>query len=119
MLLLCPFVAGALWAGHGWLDVLTLPAAHRASLLLIAAAAAALACSWFGAYLAFALSLRCHDNEAGAAARIDRFCHFIRFKLEAERISGYVIGVRALADASSPLRPYLIEKFYVGEPPPG
>jgi hypothetical protein len=72
---------------------------------------ALLTCVWFPGYLALAFSLNCHNNEAGITVRVDRFCHFIRFKLEPERITGYVIGVAKLADASSELRPVVVETF--------
>ncbi|HEU5077092.1 MAG TPA: hypothetical protein VFU02_23035, partial [Polyangiaceae bacterium] len=49
-------------------------------------------CVWFGWYLAVALAFDAHFNEAGGAARLDRFRHFVRFKLEPDRLTGYVIG---------------------------
>lgn len=49
-------------------------------------------CVWFGWYLAVALAFDAHFNEAGGAARLDRYRHFIRFKLERDRLTGYVIG---------------------------
>jgi hypothetical protein len=49
-------------------------------------------CVWFGWYLAVALAFDAHFNEAGGAARLDRYRHFIRFKLEPDRLTGYVIG---------------------------
>jgi hypothetical protein len=49
-------------------------------------------CVWFGWYLAVALGFNAHNNEAGGAARLDAYRHFIRFKLEPDRITGYVIG---------------------------
>lgn len=47
---------------------------------------------WFGWYLATSLAFDGHFNEAGGAARLDRFRHFIRFKLETDKLTGYVIG---------------------------
>jgi len=49
-------------------------------------------CVWFGWYLAVSLGWGAHNNEAGGAARLDAFRHFIRFKLERDRLTGYVIG---------------------------
>ena len=49
-------------------------------------------CVWFGWYLAVSLGWGAHNNEAGGAARLDAFRHFIRFKVEPDRITGYVIG---------------------------
>jgi len=51
-------------------------------------------CVWFGWYLAVALAFDAHFNEAGGAARLDRYRHFIRFKLEPDCLTGYVIGWR-------------------------
>ena len=45
----------------------------------------------FGWYLAAAR--RFHNNELGGAARVDRFRQFIRFRLTAEGLTGYVIGL--------------------------
>lgn len=74
---------------------------------------------WFGQYLAVALAFDCHNNEAGSAARLDQFCHFIRFKLEQDRITGYVIGVEKLVTncKEAPVVAKLIDTFYVGAPP--
>lgn len=49
-------------------------------------------CVWFGWYLAVAMGWNAHNNEAGGAARLDRYRHFIRFKVEPDAITGYVIG---------------------------
>ena len=56
------------------------------------AAGAFFSCVWFGWYLAVAMGFHAHNNEAGGAARLDAYRHFIRFKLEPDRITGYVIG---------------------------
>jgi hypothetical protein len=49
-------------------------------------------CVWFGWYLAVALGFNAHNNEAGGAARLDAYRHFIRFKVEPDALTGYVIG---------------------------
>ncbi|HEY6723852.1 MAG TPA: hypothetical protein VI197_07460, partial [Polyangiaceae bacterium] len=49
-------------------------------------------CVWFGWYLAVALAFDAHFNEAGGAARLDQYRHFIRCKLEPDRLTAYVIG---------------------------
>jgi hypothetical protein len=49
-------------------------------------------CVWFGWYLAVALGFNAHNNEAGGAARLDAYRHFIRFKVERDALTGYVIG---------------------------
>jgi hypothetical protein len=50
-------------------------------------------CIWFGWYLAAALAFNGHNNEAGGGARSEQFRHMIRFKVEEQRLTGYVIGI--------------------------
>jgi hypothetical protein len=50
-------------------------------------------CIWFGWYLAVSLAFHGHNNEAGGGARSEQFRHLIRFKLEENRLTGYVIGI--------------------------
>jgi hypothetical protein len=79
------------------------------------------ACIWFGFYLAVALSFGAHNNEAGGAACADYYRHFVRIKLQRDRLTGYVIGfdepsrtvVAVPGDGSTvdSLRPKLIETF--------
>jgi len=52
-----------------------------------------------GGYLLGALRMGAHLNEAAATRRCARYRHFIRFKLEPDRLTGYVIGI----DRPSPL----------------
>lgn len=63
-------------------------------MLIIAASIGALLCcihlAW---YLAVSLGFNGHNNEAGGATRIGEFKQFIRFRVEKERITGYVIAV--------------------------
>ena len=54
---------------------------------------AILSCVWFGWYLAVSLGFNGHNNEAGGASRSDSYRHFIRFRLTATELTGYVIGV--------------------------
>lgn len=55
-------------------------------------AGAFFSCVWFGWYLAVAMGFNAHNNAAGGAARLDAYRHFIRFKVERDAITGYVIG---------------------------
>ncbi len=50
-------------------------------------------CIWFGWYLAVSLAFNGHNNEAGGGARSEQYRHMIRFKLEENRLTGYVIGI--------------------------
>jgi hypothetical protein len=50
-------------------------------------------CIWFGWYLAVSLAYNGHANEAGGGARSECYRHMIRFKLTANTLTGYVIGI--------------------------
>lgn len=74
-------------------------------------AGAALTCVWFGWYLASALAFGGHNNEAGGAAQIDRHRHFIRFKVQKDRLTGYVIGIADPGHIGRELPVHLVEVF--------
>jgi hypothetical protein len=68
-------------------------------------------CWWFGWYLAVCLAFGGHNNEAGGAARLDRYRHFIRFRLTNESLTAYVIGfVKPTIDPGK-LEVVLVERF--------
>jgi hypothetical protein len=113
-----PFVLLATWvmAGAGCI-ALTLAAAKLqpvdgASFGVAFCAGGAFACIWFGFYLAVALGFNAHNNEAGGAARVDFYRHFIRFKLEPDRLTGYVIGFdRPALNPTQKLQVKLVDRF--------
>ena len=83
-------------------------------------------CIWLGFYLAVALSFGAHNNEAGGAARLDGFRHFVRIKVEADRITGYVIGFERPEvevvdgdDAARVLQARLVDRFELHAQPRG
>jgi len=87
---------------------------HQISLtrvLVALASAAALTCVWFGWYLASALAFGGHNNEAGGAAQLDRHRHFIRFKVQKDKLTGYVIGFAKPNHVGKNLSPILVEVF--------
>jgi hypothetical protein len=51
-------------------------------------------CIQFAWYLAASHVFQGHNNEIGGACRIERFKQFIRFKVEADTITGYVIAFK-------------------------
>jgi hypothetical protein len=82
-----------------------------ARLALAGIAGSFFASLWFGWYLAVALAFNGHNNEAGGAARIDRFRHFIRFRLTKDSLTAFVIGfVDPKLDART-VTPVLIDRF--------
>jgi hypothetical protein len=85
---------------------------------------AVMSCLWFGWYLGVCSIFNGHNNEIGGAARIERFKEFIRFRLSADGLTGYVIGVEdvsMIGETSGPgtvydgrdLKPKLIEVFHL------
>jgi hypothetical protein len=79
--------------------------------LLAGVAGAVLCCLWFGWYLAVSLSYQGHNNEAGGAARIERFKEFIRFRITPNDITGYVIAVDDPGKEGDKLKPKLVDVF--------
>ena len=79
--------------------------------LLAGVAGAVLCCLWFGWYLAVSLSYHGHNNEAGGAARIERFKEFIRFRITPNDITGYVIAVDDPGKEGDKLKPKLVDVF--------
>jgi hypothetical protein len=52
-----------------------------------------ISCLWTGWYFAVCFAYNGHNNEIGGAGRIEEFKQFIRFRLTAAGLTGYVIGV--------------------------
>ena len=70
---------------------------------LAAAVGALSSCVWFGWYLAVTFLLfNGHNNEVGGAVRIESFKQFIRFKLEKDKLTGYVIAVDDVSKVGAP-----------------
>jgi hypothetical protein len=72
-----------------------------------------LSCVWLGWYFGVCLGFHGHNNEAGGAARIEKFKQLIRFRLKKESLTGYVIGVRDPQRSGNLLDPYLIDVFHL------
>jgi len=120
----------ALWLGHWVVMVLllvwpgdrvaVLPASDGGwvlFLLLAGAIGSIVGCLEYGWYLAVALSLGGHNNEAGAAARIPRFRQFIRFRVEPDRLTGFVIAVDEPAADLADVKPRIVDVFTVTPAP--
>lgn len=91
--------------------------ARLALCLYAAAVGAVMSCALFGWYLAVALAFDGHNNEAGGAARVEGFKQFIRFRIDADGLTGYVIGFDepATDGGDGSLRPKVIDIFRVRE----
>lgn len=75
-----------------------------------------LSCVWLGWYFGVCLGFHGHNNEAGGAARIEKFKQLIRFRLTKDSLTGYVIGVRDPERCGRLLHPYLIDIFQLTYP---
>lgn len=69
------------------------------------------ACVCFGLYLGVALSFHGHNNEAGGAARIERFKEFVRIRLTPTSLTAFVIAVDDPQRHGARLRPRLVDVF--------
>lgn len=63
--------------------------------------------------LAVALLFHGHNNEAGDAARIEKFKQFMRFRLTEHDLTGFVIAVDEPKQSGSQLKPRLIDVIYL------
>ena len=68
-------------------------------------------CVWLGWYFAVALACNGHTDQAGGAARIERFKQFIRFRLTENDLTGYVIAVDDPKIHGWALEPKIIDVF--------
>jgi hypothetical protein len=74
---------------------------------------AVIGCFEFGWYLAVASSFNGHNNEAGAAARVDSFRQFIRFRVQPHCITGYVVAIDELGTDVMSVKPRIVDIFTV------
>ena len=77
---------------------------------------AILSCVWLGWYFGVCLGFHGHNNEAGGAARIEKFKELIRFRLKKDSLTGYVIAIRDPKRSGKELDPYLIDIFHLTFP---
>ena len=70
-------------------------------------------CAQFGWYLAIAGAAGGHNNEVGGAALVDRYRQFLRFRLTADGLTCYVIGLDEVSLDPGALRPRLVDRFEI------
>jgi hypothetical protein len=76
--------------------------------------------SWLGWYLLLCNEWGGHENEVGAAARIDRYVQLIRFRVTDAALTGYVVRAVWTPTADGvgvDVTPELIDVFTVTAPP--
>ena len=83
--------------------------------LLAAAIGAFMSCVLFGWYLAVSLAFNGHNNEAGGAARIEGFKQLIRFRINRDGLTGFVIAIDKpnTIGGEGNLEPRLVDVFNV------
>lgn len=78
---------------------------------------------YFKFYLGIAALLDAHNNEVGAAASVSKFRQMIRFRVNADGLTGFVIAVRDAETASPGRAPQLafelIDEFVIHPSPAG
>ncbi|MFT3765745.1 MAG: hypothetical protein QM820_09540 [Minicystis sp.] len=79
--------------------------------LAVGAVAALTSPLWFGWYLAVALALDGHNNEAGGAARVEGYKQIIRIRITKEKLTAFVIGIDEVQDHGKNLEPRLVDVF--------
>jgi len=115
-LLITPFVLDASMFGGPPVNNLT---GGRTFLLCFYAGVigAVMSCALFGWYLAVALAFNGHNNEAGGAARIEGFKHLIRFRLNQDGLTGYVIAIDKAGTEEKQLIPKIVDVFHIANKP--
>ena len=117
-----PWLAGLALAIGGTDGVALAPVGAAQWLGVIAAtavAAIAIGCAHMGWYLTVAAALGAHGNEVGGAARVDAFRQFIRFRLTADTLTGFVVAIDAPSADPAALRPYIVDVFQIAPEAPG
>lgn len=129
-LLATPFVLHAgLWTPEVFRDFLPSPAVFNGFALnmpedrlgkfflcfLAAVIGAFMSCVLFGWYLAVSLAFNGHNNEAGGAARIEGFKQLVRFRINREGLTGFVIAIDKpnTSGGTGQLEPRLVDVFHV------
>ena len=54
-----------------------------------------------------------HNNEGGAASRIERYRQFVRFRVEPDRLTGYVIAIDEPATELAAIKPRVVDVFTI------
>ncbi len=109
-------VYGALMLGLPFL--LSAPAATGvrsweilARTLVAAALGALMTCVWLGWYFAVSLAFNGHNDQAGAAARIEGYKQFIRIRIKQDELTAFVIAVDKPETSGKKLEPRIIDVF--------
>jgi hypothetical protein len=99
------------WPADRWLQLLLC--------LYAGLIGAVMSCVLFAWYLAVSLAFNGHNNEAGGAARVEGFKQFIRFRLNRDGLTGYVIAIDEpnTDGGEGKLDPTIIDVFHLREQP--
>lgn len=84
--------------------------------LYAGAVGAFMSCALFGWYLAVSLAFNGHNNEAGGAARSEKFRHLVRFRLTNKELTGFVIAIDEVGTEGQKLNARLVDVFRIATP---
>ena len=84
---------------------------HYPRLLVAGGLGALLSCVWLGWYFAISLAFNGHEEEAGGAARLERYKEFIRIRLTPDTLTAYVIAIDDPRSNGRDLRAKIVDLF--------
>ena len=87
------------------------PMGDLAGVLIALPLGAFMSCMWLGWYLAVTLQFNGHNNEAGGAARIEKFRGLVRIRLKGDELTAFVIAFDEPATHGKHLKPKVVDKF--------
>jgi hypothetical protein len=82
-----------------------------ASTLAAAALGALMTCVWLGWYFAVSLAFNGHNDQAGAAARIEGYKQFMRIRIKQDELTAFVIAVDKPNTLGKKLEPRIVDVF--------
>jgi hypothetical protein len=81
------------------------------STLAAAALGALMTCVWLGWYFAVSLAFNGHNDQAGAAARIEGYKQFMRIRIKQDELTAFVIAVDKPNTLGKKLEPRIVDVF--------
>jgi hypothetical protein len=81
--------------------------------LAAAALGAIMTCVWLGWYFAVSLAFNGHNDQAGAAARIEGYKQFMRIRIKQDELTAFVIAVDNPVTLGKKLEPRIVDVFHL------
>jgi hypothetical protein len=79
--------------------------------LAAAALGAIMTCVWLGWYFAVSLAFNGHNDQAGAAARVEGYKQFMRIRIKQDELTAFVIAVDKPDTVGKKLEPRIVDVF--------